>query len=254
MLKKVIIFTVLGAILFSSFSFVAGAFELDKSEATVDGYYLYDSNHNFLMQSENADKLISPSSTAKIMAACVILESEINFTQKITVTKDMLSNVTGRNMLLKEGNILTVEDLLYAMLCGGYNDATHILALTVSSSLSDFTKKMNEKALELGMTNTYYLNPTGIDINGMHTTINDIAKLARYMANNQVFVDICSTKTYKLSKNSICDYTTITNRSSLLTDYKGLSSFNVGSSDSGDCAVIFYQTSELALISIVMNA
>ncbi len=254
MLKKVIIFAILSALLFSSFSFISGAFELDKSEATIEGYYLYDLNHNLLMQSENTDTLISPSSTAKIMAACVILESNIDFTQKITVTKAMLSNVMGRSMLLKEGNVLTVEDLLYAMLCGGYNDATHILALTVSSSLSDFTKKMNEKAIELEMNDTHYLNPTGIDVSGMYTTINDISKLARYISNNQVFVDICSTKSYRLSKDSICDYTTITNRSSLLTDYKGLSSFNVGSSDSGDCAVIFYQTSELALISIVMNA
>lgn len=254
MLKKVIIFAILSAILFSSFSFFISAFSLDKSESSVEGYYLYDLNHNTLMASENCDKSIAPSSTTKIMTACIVLESGIALNTPITITKNMIKNVSGRSMLLKEGNILTVEDLLYAMLCGGYNDATHILALSVSNSLSNFVDKMNEKAAELGMNSTHYLNPTGIEQNGMHTTINDITKLVKHMANNELFVNICSTKSYKLSTTASCDYVSITNRSSLLSEYKGLSSFNVGSSDSGDCAVVLYKSSELHLISIVMQA
>ena len=62
------------------------------------------------------------------------------------LTKSMIKNVTGRQMFLKEGDILTVKDLLYAMICGGYNDATNILALTISTTLTDFTNQMNEKA------------------------------------------------------------------------------------------------------------
>lgn len=254
MLKKVIIFAILSAILFSSFSFFISAFSLDKSESSVEGYYLYDLNHNTLMASENCDKSIAPSSTTKIMAACIVLESGIALNTPITITKNMIKNVSGRSMLLIEGNVLTIEDLLYAMICGGYNDATHILALSVADSLSDFVNKMNEKAVELGMNNTHYLNPTGIEQSGMYTTIDDIAKLVKYMVNNELFVNICSTKSYKLSDSAVCDYVNISNRSSLLSEYKGLSSFNVGSSDSGDCAVVMYKTSELQLISIVMQA
>lgn len=254
MLKKVILFAILSAILFSSFSFSVFSFQFDESQGTIEGYYLYELNHNILMVSKNSIKLISPSSTVKIMTACIILESGIDFNQRITVTKNMLANVSGRSMLLKEGDILTVNDLLYAMLCGGYNDATHILALTLSSTLSDFTKMMNEKAVALGMKNTRYLNPTGIDQEGMYTTVDDISKLAKYMVNNQTFVEICSTKSYKLSESAECDYTTITNRSSLISEYKGLSSFSVGSSNNGDCAVLFYKSSEISLISIIMNA
>lgn len=254
MLKKLIILAVLSAILFSSFSFTSLCFKEDQSDSTVESYYLYDISHNMLMTHENTDKRISPSSTAKIMAACIILESNINLEQEITVTAKMLTGVSGRTMFLKKGDLLTVKDLLYAMLCGGYNDATHILALTVSTTLYKFTEKMNEKAAELGMYNTHYSNPTGITDEGAFTTVDDIAKLAKYMMLNELFVNICSTKSYQLSNISICDYKTITNRSSLLAEYKGLSSFNVGSSDSGDCAVLFYNSSEVSLISIVMNA
>ncbi len=254
MLKKVIIFSVLSIILFSSFSLYSFAFELDESNATVDGYYLYDISHSILMANDNCDKKISPSSTVKIMAACVVLESGIDLQQEITVTESMLREVSGRSMYLKEGDILTIEDLLYAMLCGGYNDATHILALTIYPAIYKFTEKMNEKATALGMNDTHYLNPTGIDGVGMYTTINDISKLAKYMAQNELFVNICSTKYYKLSEKATCDYRTITNRSSLVSEYKGLANFNTGSNNNGDCAVLFYKTSEISLISIVMNA
>ena len=252
MLRKIIIFFILSSILFSSFS--THAFELDQSNATVEGYYLYDMNHNILMANENADILISPSSTAKIMSACIILESGIDLKQEITVTKNMLNGVSGRNMLLKPGDVLSGEDLLYAVLCGGYNDATHVLAIATYKSIYKFTEKMNEKAVELRMTNTHYLNPTGIDAEEMVTTINDVALLAKYMSKNETFVSICSTKYYKLSDNSVCDFKTISNRSSLLSEYKGLANFSTGSGDNGDSAVLFYENEDLSLISIVMNA
>ena len=254
MLKKVTILTVLILILFSSFSFFAYSLESTYTEDNVESYYLYDLTHDFLMESKNTNLRISPSSTVKIMSACVVLESGIDLNQEIQITSEMIKNVSGRSMFLKTGDLLTVNDLLYAMLIGGYNDATNILALAVSPSLYQFTDKMNRKAKELGMDNTNYVNPTGIDSDGVYSTTEDIAKLTKYMIQNQVFVNICSTESYKLSDKAICDYKTITNRSSLLTEYRGLASLNIGSNDSGDCAVLYYNTTDISLISIVINA
>lgn len=254
MLKKVIIFTVLSVILFSSFSIISFAFVPDRDDITVEGYYLFDLKHNMLIASENCDELILPSSTTKIMSACVVLDSGIDLEKQITISSDMIKNVSGRSMLLSEGDVLTVRDLLYAMVCGGYNDATQILAITVSSSIQNFTAEMNKKAVALGMNNTHYSNPTGIDQAGMHTTINDISKLVKYMSTNSLFVEICSAKTYKLSDYSVCEYLTITHRSELIGKYKNLSCLNIGGSDSGDCAVMLYNSSASSIISIVMNA
>ena len=66
----------------------------EEFEISTDGYYLFDLNHNLLMKSYNVDKEISPSSTAKIMSACIVLESNIDLSTKITVTKNMINNVT----------------------------------------------------------------------------------------------------------------------------------------------------------------
>lgn len=131
MLRKVIILFIISTILFSLFSIPIFSFELDKSEAHVDGYYLFDIKNNLIMAEENIDKIISPSSSVKIMTACIVLESGLDFNLEIEITKKMLQNVSGRNMELKEGDKLTTNDLIHAMLCGGFNDATVALALTV---------------------------------------------------------------------------------------------------------------------------
>ena len=230
------------------------SFELDKSEGSVDSYYLFDIKNNLIMAEENIDKIISPSSSVKIMTACIILESGIDFNREIEITPKMLQNVSGRNMELKEGDKLTVNDLLYAMLCGGFNDATIALALTVSPSLYEFVTLMNEKAEMLQMTSTHYVNVTGIEATAAKTTVNDLSILAKYMSKNEKFVEICSTKSHRFSDTATCKYTSLNNRSILLSTYKGLANFNTGSSISGDCAIVYYKTDDCELISIVMNA
>ena len=254
MLRKIIILFIISAISFSLFSMPIFSFELDKSEGSVDSYYLFDIKNNLIMAEENIDKIISPSSSVKIMTACIILESGIDFNLEIQITSKMLQNVSGRNMELKEGDKLTVNDLLYAMLCGGFNDATIALALTVSPSLYEFVTLMNEKAEQLQMKSTHYVNVTGIEATTAKTTVNDLSILAKYMSKNEKFVDICSTKSYRFSDNATCKYTSLNNRSILLSTYKGLANFNTGSSSSGDCAIVYYKTDNYELISIVMNA
>ena len=254
MLRKIIILFIISAISFSLFSMPIFSFELDKSEGSVDSYYLFDIKNNLIMAEENIDKIISPSSSVKIMTACIILESGIDFNLEIQITSKMLQNVSGRNMELKEGDKLTVNYIIYAMLCGGFNDATIALALTVSPSLYEFVTLMNEKAEQLQMKSTHYVNVTGIEATTAKTTVNDLSILAKYMSKNEKFVDICSTKSYRFSDNATCKYTSLNNRSILLSTYKGLANFNTGSSSSGDCAIVYYKTDNYELISIVMNA
>lgn len=254
MLKKMILFIVLSLILFSPFSFLINAFTLDDSKADVDGYYAYNLDNKLTLVSENIDALIFPSSTVKMMTACIALESGISPEKVITVNSKMIEDVTGRNMALKVGDKITFGDLIYAMVCAGYNDAAHVIAHTVSYSIDDFLILMNEKAKSLGMGSTNYLNVTGMYTPGMHTTVSDIAILAKYLSQNDRFVEISSTRTYTVSSDATTDYRTIKNRSSLIAAYKGLANFNTGSADHGDCAVLYYKVDDLSFIFIVMNA
>ena len=74
------------------------------------------------------------------------------------------------------------------------------------------------------------------------------------MVQNEKFLEVCSTKFYRFSDNATSKYTSVNNRSTLLSTYKGLANFNTGSSKSGDCAIVYYKTDDCELISIVMNA
>ena len=254
MLRKIITLFLIATISFSLFYIPSTAFDIDQSSASVEAYYLCDIKNNVVMAQNNCDALISPSSTVKIMTACIVLESGIDTEAIVEITDKILQNVSGRNMELKAGNRLTVDDLLYAMLCGGFNDATIALVYAVSPTIYEFVGLMNEKATELGMLSTHYANPTGMEATAAKTTVNDLAILAKYMSGNAKFVEICSAKYYQISDGAVCKYKTIYNRSSLLSNYKGLANFNTGSSDLGDCAIIFYKTESSTLISIVMNA
>lgn len=253
MKKRSLITLLIAILMLCATSIPALAFELNTSDASVEGYYLYNIENDLIMAEHGADKAIFPSSTVKMMTGIIAIENITDTSLQITVTSDMMKQVSGRNMGLRAGDRLTLEDLLYATLCGGYNDAAIALAMSVTPTLSEFITLMNEKAAELGMTSTTYLNVTGTSASGMETTIYDMATLCRYLAQNTTFVDICATKSYSISSGATCKAKTVTNRSTLLAANKGMSNFNTGSSD-GDCTVLYYKDGELSYIAIVMNA
>lgn len=253
MLRKIITLVITAWILFSLFILPCSAYTLNDIKASVGGYYLYNIENHLVMAEKNTTDIISPSSTVKIMTACIAMEFETNKDRVITITKPMIDGISGRRMYLEVGDRLTFEDLLFATLCGGYNDAAQALALSIGITLNDFVDRMNEKAVSLGMNNTKYTNVTGIHETSMVTTVEDIGILARYMALNQEFIDICSTKSYRLSASATCEYKVVSNRSSILASYKGMSNFNTGSGNFGDCAVVYYNRNGLSYISVVMN-
>lgn len=229
------------------------AYQLDESEIAAGAYYLYNIENSAVLAQKNADVAISPSSTVKMMTACVVLESGIDLSNVVTVTREMLATSSGRAMGLTTGDRLTLEDLLFATVCGGYNDASLVLALSVCESVGDFVGLMNAKAQELGMESTVYVNPTGIEESGMTTTAGDIAALAMHLSQNERFIEIGATKSYTLSSDATCSRKTITNRSSLLASYRGMSNFNTGSGN-GDHTVLYYKSGGLTYICVVMSA
>lgn len=254
MLKKVISIIVLGIILFSSFSICSNAWTLSESNGNVEAYYLYDLSNDILMADKNTTMTISASSTVKMMAAYVVLDSGISLDKEIIITTDMLKNISGRFMGLVPGDKMTVRDLLYSMICASFNDAAHALAFAISGSIEAFVDNMNNQALSLGMRSTNYVDATGISKDSK-TTVNDIIILSKHLLNNQEYLEITSTKTYQLSPNATCEYNKITNRSSLISSYKGLHNFNTGStSDNGDSSVIYLSNDNTSLLCIVMNA
>ncbi len=160
-------------------------------------------------------KLIA--STTKIMTAILVIEN-LDLNKKIEIGKEVIDSY-GTNIYIEVGEQIKVIDLLYGLMLRSGNDASMSLAVAVSGNEKNFIMLMNEKAKQIGMNNTYFENPHGLDEKTQnYSTAYDMAILMKYANNNKVFQKISSTNKYKCSssKKTYLWY----NRNKLLNEYK----------------------------------
>jgi serine-type D-Ala-D-Ala carboxypeptidase (penicillin-binding protein 5/6) len=136
-------------------------------------------------------------STTKIMTAALILE-KMGLTEKVVVSEKAAATVEPKPWL-RAGDVLTVEQMLYALLVRSANSAAVALAEACSGSEKAFVAEMNKKAAELGMKDTHFANPNGLDAQGHYSTAADMATVARYAMRTVTFRRMVSTKEYSLS-------------------------------------------------------
>lgn len=179
---------------------------------------LMDADSGEILFEKDAGRCMRIASTTKIMTALVALE-RAKLTDTITVTASHM--VEGSSMYLKPGETVTVEELLYGlMLCSG-NDAALALA-DCCGGLDAFVQAMNEKAAALGMKDTSFANPNGLDDENHYSTAQDMAVLAAYAAEDPTFRRICSNKTATVGGRSM------TNHNKLLRQIEGCIGMKTG--------------------------
>ena len=182
-----------------------------KSSVVMDldsGRVLYE-NH------VNDKRLIA--STTKIMTAILAIEQG-DLNRKITVGEEVLS-MYGTNIYIEVGEKISMKDLLYGLLLRSANDASVVIAKEVGGSEEKFVEMMNEKAKDIGMKNTIFKNPHGLDEETKNfSTAYDMALLSKYAFSNKLYRKIVKTQKYEVStvKKTYLWY----NRNQLLTDYK----------------------------------
>ena len=147
------------------------------------------------------DKKALIASTTKIMTALVICE-QCNVLDRISIPKEAVG-IEGSSMYLQEGEILTVQDLLYGLMLHSGNDAAVALAIYCGGTVEGFAELMNDKARVLGMNDTHFVNPNGLDAPGHYSTARDMAKLAAYAMENSIFYQTVSTKTVRVGQRSL---------------------------------------------------
>ena len=186
---------------------------------TATSYIVMDASSNRVLEGTNINEKHLIASITKIMTSVIALEnSDIN--QEVEVSSDVLK-AYGSAIYIEVGEKLTLEDLLYGLMLRSGNDAAIEIAKVVSNSMDEFVKKMNEKAQELGMNNTIFINNHGLedkDGNGNLSTSYDMAILMSYALKNDKFREIISTKR-KVVKSSNKTYDWY-NKNKLLMDYK----------------------------------
>ena len=217
--------------------------------------------NNVTLYEKEADTTVYPSSSVKIMTgllACKALSSRLDET--VTVTSAMVAGVTGRSMHLANGEKLTVRDLLYAAICGGYNDACAVVACLSSGSVAAFVEEMNREAQRLGTIHTRYTNPTGLHDPATCTSARDVAIIAREAYRNDLYMQISSVRTYTVPATNVSPERIFSNRNALISDssqnyYNGYcKGMNAGMTDEGGwCVVTVFERNGASNLCIVMR-
>ena len=193
----------------------------------------------------NDKKLIA--STTKIMTCIIVLENS-DIEKEITVGEEVLS-MYGTNIYIEKGEILKIKDLLYGLMLRSGNDAAITLAYN-TLGYDEFINKMNDKAKEIGMNNTIFSNPHGLDDDTKnYSTAYDMALLSRYAYKNKIYRQIVSTKKYS-TKSSLKSYVWY-NRMSLLTKYKNCIGGKNGYTPKAGKSLVSYAKKDDLLLTIV---
>ena len=232
-----------------------------KNSDKAYAIYLYNATLGQPMFAKNIDKAISPASTVKMMTALVATEVIKDTSKNITVTQPMIEGIEANTMKLKVGEVISVDELLIGLVCGGYNDAAQALAVISSGSVEAFVGKMNEKARSLGAMNTVYKEPTGIN-DGAQTTAEDTMIIARAFLNNQKLAEYSSLPSYKITATNLSGERALHNKNALKSSYTGSRYLNADAigmnagmtSGGGYCVVTGVRNGGMDYICVVMGA
>ena len=214
-------------------------------------YIVYDRISKSMIIGKNEDIKSAMASTTKIMTTIVILEkADLNE----TVTVSAKAGGTGGSRLgLKRGDKASVRDLLYGLMLRSGNDAAVALAEHVGGSVKEFAELMNEKAIELGLTNTHFVTPHGLDDANHYTTALELAKLTDYAMNNETFSKIVGTKSITIYINN--QPRQINNTNELLGVLNGVVGVKTGfTNNAGRCLVTETKRNNMDIITIVLGA
>lgn len=211
-MKKIIfVFSLLVAVLTNSTTNMRNV----SSSFFARNYIVMDSYSHEVLEGKDVHDSYSVASISKIMTAIIALESDKLF--NVITVDEIIKTIEGSSLYLSIGDKITILDLVYGLLLRSGNDAAVLIAENVYKDINVFVTKMNEKAEELGMKNTIFHNPSGLDIfdEGNISSCFDMALLMSYCMENEMFCKIVSSKSYKNKIKGVWE-----NKNKLLRKYK----------------------------------
>lgn len=220
---------------------------------SAQGAILLETTNNQIIYEKNAHVRLPMASTTKIMTAIVAIEHG-DPRMQITVPISAVG-IEGSSIYLYEGEILTLEHLLYALLLESANDAAVAIAVAIAGSVECFVDLMNQTAISLGLKNTHFVNPHGLDHEDHYTTAFDLAMLADYCMQNELFRTIVATQRMTIPLHDQEGVRLLLNHNRLLRSYEGTIGLKTGfTKRSGRCLVSAVQRDSVTFISVTLNA
>jgi D-alanyl-D-alanine carboxypeptidase/D-alanyl-D-alanine carboxypeptidase (penicillin-binding protein 5/6) len=200
----------------------------------------------------NDGERLPMASTTKIMTTLLLIES--GDLDSEFVVDDLALLTEGSSMYLKYGDTVTKRELCYGMMLPSGNDAANASALKLAGDYESFAAMMNRRAREIGMKNTNFVTPSGLHDDNHYSTAYDMALLTREALKNELFREVCSTKSITLSLESRETDKYLTNTNKLLTKYEYCIGVKTGFTDeAGRCLVSAAEKDGVTLIAVTLN-
>lgn len=249
-MKKIAAFLITFIICFNNTGLTANAD--DKPTVSALAAVLISADTGEIIYSVNCDKKLPMASTTKIMTTLLLIESG-NLDEEFVVDSEAIK-VEGSSMGLVEGDIVTKYALCCGMLLPSGNDAANASAVKIAGSIEAFAELMNKRAAEIGMTKSFFVTPSGLDGRGHGASAFDMALLAREALKNDIFREICSKETVKLSFGNPPYDRWLKNTNKLLSMYDGVYGVKTGFTDeAGRCLVSACERDGKNLICVTLN-
>lgn len=254
-----------------SYIFAASLEENTRNlEATIDSgaVLILEETTGKVIYEKNGYERMFPASTTKIMTAILAIEN-CNLDETATASEYAINSIPEgyTNASIQVGEVLTVKDLLYALMVTSANESAIVLAEHVAGSEEAFCWMMNDKAKEIGCKDTHFVNPNGIHSEDHYSTAYDLALIAKYAMQNETFRKIVKTTSYTLPSTNAypTEDRTFTNTNSLIIYdnrnradnyyYEYATGIKTGyTSQAGNCLVSSAEKNGMSYITVVLNA
>ena len=216
----------------------------------ASGAVLMDAKTKRVLFAQNAHAQLPMASTTKIMTALLVLEHSALDTI-VTVPKEAYA-MEGSSMYLNNGEKIKIEDLLYGLMLSSGNDAAVTLAFRIGGSVEGFAQMMNNRAKELGCTNTNFVTPNGLHDQAHYTSAYDLALIASTAMQNPDFRKIVSAKYWKTTSGDVIR--TLKNKNKILWQYEGGNGIKTGfTKAAGRCLAFSAERGGNTIVGIVLN-
>ncbi len=248
----------------------APAAALEDPTTAANAVMLIEASTGEELYSKNADALVYPASTTKIMTALLACEAvnagSVSLSDQVTATSNMTYDLIedGSSANIVVGETMSLENLLYCAMLSSGNDACNVIAEYISGSISQFVDQMNARALELGCTGTHFANAHGIPNDNHYTTARDMALIAAAAASNSLFMEICNSPSHTVPATNMSEERELENSNALINEnsvygdsyyYENAAGIKTGhTSAAGYCLVSYASNGTMDIIAVVMGS
>lgn len=211
-----------------------------------------DVDHKRIFYKKNMNEKLPMASTTKIVTAITAIENFTDLDSRFKID-DRAVGVEGSSIYLKKGEMLSLRELLYGLMLRSGNDSALAIAYLVAGDVSKFVDMMNSLANKLGLKNSHFTNPHGLDDPNHYTSAYDLAVITSYALDNKDFADIVRTKTIKICEGEE-NYRYLVNKNKLLFNMPDCIGVKTGyTKKAGRCLVSASEDEGLRVVCVVLN-